>query len=255
LDLILLCLKITIIKNLIFKEFILNNTISTKLIAMVSATLLGGLTISAQANQPGAALAVQPAPAQAAPMQAPVPAYGYPYRGPRPMPYNNTPWGGNQYGGTPWGGNRYGNTPWGGNQFGGMPWGGNRYGNSPWGGNRFGGMPWGGNRKGFGNGMPFESNFTPWSERFWDDLGEGGRNPMRNMDGWFRPGDPKEGAAQMWDDMLNAPSDMGRMPGGWNAPSVSVPNPIDVADEFEKASRDVPGEMRDQMDNININTW
>ena len=52
-----------------------------------------------------------------------------------------------------------------------------------------------------------------------------------------------------WDDMLDGPSRMGEMPGGWRAPSVSVPNPIDVGDEFGDAARDAP----DQMDNFNWN--
>jgi hypothetical protein len=52
-----------------------------------------------------------------------------------------------------------------------------------------------------------------------------------------------------WDDTLNAPSRMGRMPGGWDAPSISAPNPIDVGDEFGDAARDVP----DQMRNLNNN--
>ena len=260
----------------------MNKIITTRLATLASAiALLGSLSFSAQAQQQGYA----PYPAQVAPVQAPPampaqrPAYGYPYRGNAPAPYqgntpapyrgnapapyygnrsNRTPWSGNNM---PWSGNRSGNMPWGGNN---MPWSGNRSGNMPWGGNRSGSMPWGGNRtpwggnrsrKGFGRGMPFESNFTPWSERFWDDLGDGGRNPFKDMDEWVDPNDPREGMGDMWDDLLNAPSDMGRMPGGWTAPSVSVPNPVDVQEEFEDAAKDMPDEMRTQMDNINIQTW
>lgn len=51
-----------------------------------------------------------------------------------------------------------------------------------------------------------------------------------------------------WDDMLNAPSDMGELPGGFNAPSVSVPNPVDVGDELDDAARDVPDQMRNVYD-------
>ena len=58
----------------------------------------------------------------------------------------------------------------------------------------------------------------------------------------------KDRFADGWDDMLNAPSDMGEMPGGFNAPSVSVPNPIDVGDEFEGAARDAPDQMRNVYD-------
>lgn len=168
------------------------------------------------------------------PMQRPMPngpmpmapGYGYnPYMGPQSMPGFNGPFNG--------------------------PFNGNRFANRPFQTNR---MPWGGynNRRGFGRGMPFESNFTPWSHRFWDEIGEGGQNPFRNSHRWFQG---KDGAANMWDDLLNAPSDMGRMPGGWTAPSISVPNPIDVGDEFSNAARDMPDEIRNQMDNIDIQTW
>jgi hypothetical protein len=54
--------------------------------------------------------------------------------------------------------------------------------------------------------------------------------------------------ADRWDDALNAPSDMGEMPGGWNAPSISAPNPVDVGDEFGDASRDAPDQMRNVYD-------
>jgi len=47
---------------------------------------------------------------------------------------------------------------------------------------------------------------------------------------------------------MNAPSDMGELPGGIYAPSVSVPKPVDVGDEFDYAARDVPGQMRNAYD-------
>ncbi len=34
----------------------------------------------------------------------------------------------------------------------------------------------------------------------------------------------------MWDSMINAPYDMGRMPGGWRAPSLSSPDPVTIGD-------------------------
>jgi len=168
--------------------------------------------------------------------------YGYgaaPYQG-MPMPY-----------GSPY---NYGPRNFGPRNFGPNNYGPNNYGPRNFGPRGFG--PWGGgDRRGFGNGMPFESNFTPWSRRFWDEIGEGGDNPFRNMDEWIKPNDPKEGAAQMWDDMLNAPNEAGQMPGGWTAPSISVPNPIDVGDEFKDTATDMPDEMRNQMDNVHIQTW
>ena len=42
----------------------------------------------------------------------------------------------------------------------------------------------------------------------------------------------------MWDDAINAPYDMGEMPGGMRAPTIAVPGPAEVADEFQSGSRD-----------------
>ena len=58
----------------------------------------------------------------------------------------------------------------------------------------------------------------------------------------------KDKFADRWDDVLNAPSDMGEMPGGFTAPSVSAPNPVDVGDEFDRAARDAPDQMRNVYD-------
>lgn len=60
----------------------------------------------------------------------------------------------------------------------------------------------------------------------------------------MNPADPKGSMSRAWDDMLDTPHDMGKMPGGWRAPSISVPNPVDVSDEMEKNMRKMPGEMR-----------
>lgn len=110
--------------------------------------------------------------------------------------------------------------------------------NTPWNnsGTSFSG-PW--NNRGSGFNMP-------WNNRGW---GNSGRNPFgsRGFGQWMNPN--KHNMADNWDDMLNAPSRMGRMPGGWEAPSISVPNPIDVGDEFGDAARDIP----DQMDNFRYN--
>ncbi len=34
----------------------------------------------------------------------------------------------------------------------------------------------------------------------------------------------------MWNDMINAPFKMGRMPGGWRAPFLSTPDPVTIGD-------------------------
>ncbi len=106
----------------------------------------------------------------------------------------------------------------------------------------YGAYPYGGGPGFSGPWNNRGSNFSPWGNR-------GGRNPFGNRDpgDWF---DPNKGSmSRNWDDMLNAPSRMGEMPGGWTAPSVSVPNPIDVGEEFSDAAKDAP----DQMDNFNWN--
>ncbi len=96
-------------------------------------------------------------------------------------------------------------------------------GGAPWGG---GGMPWGGGGPGnwFGGG-----NNGPW-----------GGGPGA----WMNPTNPKRSMSNAWDDMLNTPSRMGPMPGGWKAPSISVPNPVEVGDEFGRAASDLPSQMR-----------
>ncbi len=39
-----------------------------------------------------------------------------------------------------------------------------------------------------------------------------------------------KGTNKLWDDMINAPFKMGRMPGGWRAPSLDSPDPVTVGD-------------------------
>ncbi len=74
-----------------------------------------------------------------------------------------------------------------------------------------------------------------WSNnnKFWGQSG-----PSR----WMNPN--KRNLEQGWDDMLNAPSRMGDMPGGWSAPSVSMPNPIDIGDQFQDNIQDLPDQIR-----------
>ena len=181
--------------------------------------------------------------------QAAPPGYnpGYQYYPPQNaqgyggMPGNLTPgytppsYGGRNYGrggsgpgfSGPWDSGRGGSGP----SFSG-PWDSGRGGSGP----GFSG-PWDSNRG--GSSMPWDSNrgrSMPWDNR------RGGRNmPWDSGRGGFMN---KDRFADGWDDMLNAPSDMGEMPGGFTAPSVSMPNPVDVGDEFDDAARDAtPGRV------------
>jgi len=178
--------------------------------------------------QPQGSGAQQPQATQGYGMQQPqgyaAPQYRAPAYGGRPGygrggDFNPGGGSGPSFGG-PWDSGRGGRdfSPWGGSgpSFGG-PWDRGRGGRSaPW--DSGPDMPWGGNR-------------SPWGSR-------GSRGTWMDKDEF----------ADMWDDMLNAPSDMGEMPGGWSAPSVSVPNPVDVGDEFGDAARDVPDQMRNVYD-------
>ena len=92
---------------------------------------------------------------------------------------------------------------------------------------------------------PWNRNWgrAPWN-RDYDNLWGRNGGPSK----WFDPGDPKEGVAQAWEDMMITPNALGTMPGGWKAPSISIPNPVDVGDELKNAAKDMPGEMRNFSD-------
>ncbi len=87
-----------------------------------------------------------------------------------------------------------------------------------------------------------DGNFVPWSSDVWNwknrnrnfgNFGPFEEGPQK----WFTS-DPQSGLETMWDDMINAPHNMGTMPGNWQAPSVSLPNPVDLGDQVGKAGRD-----------------
>jgi len=92
---------------------------------------------------------------------------------------------------------------------------------------------------------PWDRNWgkAPWNRPYEDLWGDEG-----GPDAWMDFSDPKEGLAWMWEDFLYTPNALGTMPGGWEAPTISVPNPVDVGDEFKDASTDFPGEMKDFAD-------
>lgn len=174
----------------------------------------------------GSQIAAAQEAAPAAPQAGAAP-YGAPAYGPGPAPY-----GGGPYNRGPYGGGRYGGGPYGGGgPYAGGPYGGGPFNNGPFG----GGSPM--------RGVPFmqsfdmsrPDSFNPMRPRVW------GRGPQT----WMNPYDPQDGMSDAWDDMMNAPSRMGRVPPGWKAPTIDIPNPIDVGDEFEKNARRAPHIIRD----------
>lgn len=48
---------------------------------------------------------------------------------------------------------------------------------------------------------------------------------------------------ELWDKMINAPFDAGRMPGGWRAPSLSSPDPATVSDAIANQMPPIAEEM------------
>lgn len=59
---------------------------------------------------------------------------------------------------------------------------------------------------------------------------------------WMHPN--KDNLEQGWDDMINAPSRMGKMPGGWYAPEVTMPNPVDMGDQMQDNIKDLPEQVK-----------
>ncbi|MEE9302360.1 MAG: hypothetical protein V3U84_01110 [Thiotrichaceae bacterium] len=53
---------------------------------------------------------------------------------------------------------------------------------------------------------------------------------------------------EFWDKSTNAPHDMGRMPGGWKAPSLSSPDPVTVGDAVLNQFPPIMEEMGNMMD-------
>lgn len=183
---------------------------------LAASMILAGSQIAA-ADQ-----AVQP---QGAAPHGAAPAYGYaagPYGA---TPYNRGPFNAGPFNGGPFNGG---------------------FNRGPFNGGPFGGGPF--NRGGYGGGSPFSG--VPFMQSF-DMSRPDSFNPMRRRvwgagpQVWLNPTDPKEGMSQAWDDMMNAPHYMGRVPPGWKAPTIDIPNPIDVGDEFEKNARRAPNIMRD----------
>lgn len=114
-------------------------------------------------------------------------------------------------------------------------------------------MPWSGSPWDSG---PWGNMSGPWDSGPWNNDWNRGRNNDwwgSGPGGWMDPEDPKGSMGRIWDDMLAAPNEVGEMPGGWTAPSVSVPNPVEVGDEFEGSARKAPKEAAEQADNFRFN--
>lgn len=52
----------------------------------------------------------------------------------------------------------------------------------------------------------------------------------------------------MWDNMINVPFKMGRMPGGWRAPSMSMPDPVTIGDAVTNQMPPILEEMGNMTD-------
>jgi hypothetical protein len=121
-------------------------------------------------------------------------------------------------------------------------------------GNKFGGRNfgeefWPGRGSVYEDALPMHGPWDRnWGKAPWNRDYENMWEPEGGPDKWFDFNDPKEGIANAWEDMLYTPNALGTMPGGWKAPSISVPNPVDVGDEFKNAARDMPDEMKNFSD-------
>lgn len=82
---------------------------------------------------------------------------------------------------------------------------------------------------------PYRRNNNRWNnDKFWGRSGPGT---------WMNPN--KRNLERGWDDMINSPSRMGEMPGGWTAPEVTMPNPVDMGDQMQDNVKDLPEQMKD----------
>jgi len=88
--------------------------------------------------------------------------------------------------------------------------------------------------------------YTPGYNRYRYGRGGWNKNKFWGRSGpsrWMNPS--KDNLEQGWDDMINAPSRMGKMPGGWYAPEVTMPNPIDMGDQIQDNMKDLPEQIKD----------
>lgn len=57
-----------------------------------------------------------------------------------------------------------------------------------------------------------------------------------------------DGTSEVWDKMINGPFKMGRMPGGWRAPSLSMPDPVTIGDAVTNQMPPMAEEMGNMID-------
>ncbi|CAA6800695.1 MAG: Unknown protein [uncultured Thiotrichaceae bacterium] len=102
----------------------------------------------------------------------------------------------------------------------------------------------------FSNPFKSNSNFYPWNSSampfFPQQQNSGGKNAWgdeRHIWPDFYTGMTSD----MWDGMINGPFDIGRMPGGWRAPSLSTPDPVTVGDAVTNQFPPIFEEMGNMM--------
>ena len=83
------------------------------------------------------------------------------------------------------------------------------------------------NMQGYNSNRNYRGNNRWNNNKFW-----GRRGPST----WMNPG------KRNWE---NSPSRMGEMPGGWTAPEVTVPNPVDMGDQMQDNVKDLPEQVKD----------
>ena len=139
--------------------------------------------------------------------------------------------------------------------------------NGPFNGSSFKNGPFGGNNMPFTGNSDFMEDLWPGRDSIYEEVlpvhgpwdRSWGRAPWnRDYDNlwgrnggpskWFDPSNPEDGIAEAWEDMMITPNRLGTMPGGWKAPSISIPNPVDVNTEFRDLAIDMPGEMQNFSD-------
>lgn len=102
----------------------------------------------------------------------------------------------------------------------------------------------------FSNPFKTNSNLYPWNNPsmpfYSQQQNTGGKNAWgdeRHIWPDFYTGM----TGDMWDRMINGPFDIGRMPGGWRAPSLSTPDPVTVGDAVTNQFPPIFEEMGNMM--------